>query len=109
MRPFSYTRARSLTDASQTVSDDGAMAIAGGTNLLDLMKLQVETPSQLADINRVGFAEIENTDDGGLSIGALATNTETAIHPRVRADYPVLSRAILAGATQQPAAHIAQG
>ena len=101
MRPFSYTRARSLTDASQTVSDDGAMAIAGGTNLLDLMKLQVETPSQLADINRVGFAEIENTDDGGLSIGALATNTETAIHPRVRADYPVLSRAILAGATQQ--------
>jgi len=101
MRPFSYTRARTLTDASQTVSDDGAMAIAGGTNLLDLMKLQVETPSQLADINRVGFAEIEDTDDGGLSIGALATNTETAVHPRVRADYAVLSRAILAGATQQ--------
>ena len=101
MRPFSYTRARTLTDASQTVSDDRAMAIAGGTNLLDLMKLQVETPSQLADINRVGFAEIEDTDDGGLSIGALATNTETAVHPRVRADYPVLSRAILAGATQQ--------
>lgn len=101
MRPFSYTRARTLTDAAQTVSDEGAMTIAGGTNLLDLMKLQVETPSQLADINRVGFAEIEDTDDGGLSIGALATNTETAVHPRVRADYPVLSRAILAGATQQ--------
>lgn len=101
MRPFSYTRARTLTDAAQTVSDEGAMAIAGGTNLLDLMKLQVETPSQLADINRVGFAEIEDTDDGGLSIGALATNTDTAVHPRVRADYPVLSRAILAGATQQ--------
>mgnify|MGYP001188071853 FL=1 len=101
MRPFSYTRARTLTDAAQTVSDDGTMAIAGGTNLLDLMKLQVETPSKLADINRVGFAEIEDTEDGGLSIGALATNTETAVHPRVRADYPVLSRAILAGATQQ--------
>ena len=101
MRPFSYTRARTLTDAAQTVSDDETMAIAGGTNLLDLMKLQVETPSQLADINRVGFAEIEDTEDGGISIGALATNTETAVHPRVRADYPVLSRAILAGATQQ--------
>ena len=65
------------------------------------MKLQVETPDELADINRIGFGEIEDTDDGGLSIGALATNTATAVHPRVRSDYPVLARAILAGATQQ--------
>ena len=101
MRPFAYTRARTLTDAAQIVSEDDAIPIAGGTNLLDLMKLQVETPDKLADINRIGFAGIEDTDEGGLSIGALATNTATAVHPRVRSDYPVLARAILSGATQQ--------
>jgi len=101
MRPFQYTRAPSLAEASHLIAGKDALAIAGGTNLLDLMKLQVETPGRLADINRLGFAEIEDTDDGGLRLGALATNTETAVHPRVRADYPVLSRAILAGATQQ--------
>jgi xanthine dehydrogenase YagS FAD-binding subunit len=101
MRPFQLTRAHSLEQASQLTSEDDALAIAGGTNLLDLMKLQVETPGQLADINRVGMKEIEDTDDGGLRIGALATNTETAVHPRVRSDYAVLARAILAGATQQ--------
>ena len=96
MRPFQYTRAPSLAEASHLIAGKDALAIAGGTNLLDLMKLQVETPGRLADINRLGFAEIEDTDDGGLRLGALATNTETAVHPRVRADYPVLSRAILA-------------
>ena len=101
MKPFAYTKARTVRDASQIVAADDAMAIAGGTNLLDLMKLQVETPDQLADIGRIGFAGIEDTADGGLLIGALATNTETAVHPRVRADYPVLARAILSGATQQ--------
>ena len=101
MKPFQYSRARSLAEASQIVGDEGALAIAGGTNLLDLMKLQVEKPDQLADINRIGLAEIEDTDEGGLRIGALATNTATAVHPRVRSDYPVLARAILAGATQQ--------
>lgn len=101
MRPFQYTRAPSLAEASNIAAREDALAIAGGTNLLDLMKLQVETPGQLADINRLGFAEIEDTNDGGLRLGALATNTQTAVHPRVRADYPVLSRAILAGATQQ--------
>ena len=101
MRPFAYTRPASLAQASQIAGDDTATLIAGGTNLVDLMKLQVETPGELADINRIGFAQIEDTDDGGLSIGALATNTQTAVHERVRADYPVLARAILAGATQQ--------
>ena len=101
MKPFQYTRARTLTDAAQITTQDDAIPIAGGTNLLDLMKLQVVTPDELADINRIGFGEIENTGDGGLSIGALATNTATAVHPRVRSDYPVLARAILAGATQQ--------
>ncbi|MXO63444.1 FAD binding domain-containing protein [Qipengyuania oceanensis] len=101
MKPFSYSKARTVEDAGNITSGDAAMAIAGGTNLLDLMKLQVETPEQLADINRIGFAAIENTCDGGLLLGALATNTQTAVHPRVRSDYPVLARAILSGATQQ--------
>ena len=101
MRPFEYTRARTLTDAAKITADTGSKPIAGGTNLLDIMKLQVETPDQLADINRIGLNEIEDEDEGGLSIGALATNTQTAVHPRVRSAYPVLSRAILAGATQQ--------
>ena len=101
MRPFAYTRARTLSDAGQTTIDADAALIAGGTNLLDLMKLEVETPGKLADINRIGFGQIEDTEGGGLSIGALATNTAIAVHPRVRSDYPVLARAILAGATQQ--------
>ena len=101
MRPFQYSRAPSLAEASNMTAGEDTLAIAGGTNLLDLMKLQVETPDRLADINRLGFAEVEDTDDGGLRLGALATNTQTAVHPRVRANYPVLSRAILAGATQQ--------
>jgi len=101
MRPFEYNRAATLAEAQQIVGADHSLAIAGGTNLLDLMKLQVESPDQLADINRIGFGGIEDTEDGGLRIGALATNTETAVHPRVRSDYPVLARAILAGATQQ--------
>ncbi|WP_336985343.1 xanthine dehydrogenase family protein subunit M [Altererythrobacter aquiaggeris] len=101
MRPFQYNRATSLAGAANITGTDGAVAIAGGTNLLDLMKLQIETPDQLADINHLGMAAITDNDDGGLRIGALATNTATAVHPRVRADYPVLARAILAGATQQ--------
>jgi len=101
MKAFEYARADSREHAAQLASEEGAKAIAGGTNLLDLMKLQVETPGSLVDIGRIGHREIEETDDGGLWIGALATNTETAVHPRVRRDYPVLARAILAGATQQ--------
>ena len=101
MKTFAYKRPDTLAQATQIAADDGTTLIAGGTNLVDLMKLQVETPGELADINRIGFAQIEDLDDGGLSIGALATNTATAVHDRVRADYPVLARAILAGATQQ--------
>ncbi|MBO6529106.1 MAG: xanthine dehydrogenase family protein subunit M [Erythrobacter sp.] len=101
MRPFRYTRAPSLAEASNITAGEDTLVIAGGTNLLDLTKLQVETPGQLVDINRLGLADIEDTEDGGMRLGALATNTETAVHPRVRADYPVLSRAILAGATEQ--------
>ncbi len=79
---------------------DGAMAIAGGTNLLDLMKLQVETPDQLVDINRLSLGGIE-AEGGGLRIGALVSNSACAADERIRRDYPVLARAILAGATYQ--------
>ena len=101
MRSFEYTRAHSLQEAASLTASDDTRVIAGGTNLLDLMKLQVETPARLADINRLGMTGIADTQDGGLRIGALASNTATAVHARVRADYPVLARAILAGATQQ--------
>ena len=101
MRPFDYQRAHSPGEAARMAAASDAMLIAGGTNLLDLMKLQVHSPARLADIGRIGLDGIQETPDGGLRIGALATNTETAVHPRVRADYPVLARAILAGATQQ--------
>lgn len=101
MQPFELLRAASALDSAKLAADDETKLIAGGTNLLDLMKLQVETPSRLADINRLGCDAIVDTPSGGLWIGALATNTATAVHPRVRADYPVLARAILAGATQQ--------
>ena len=101
MRPFAYQKAERLEHVSDLASADDTLAIAGGTNLLDLMKLQVETPRTLLDINPLPMAGIEDTPDGGLRIGALATNTATAVHDRVRRDYPVLARAILAGATQQ--------
>ena len=101
MRPFDYQRADRLEHASQLTATEGGRTIAGGTNLLDLMKLQVETPDTLVDINRLPMSGIDDTEDGGLRIGALASNTATAVHPRVKADYPILARAILAGATQQ--------
>ncbi len=99
MKPFDYQRAERIEHASQLMSD-GATAIAGGTNLLDLMKLQVETPNTLVDVNKLPMEKIEAAGNG-LHIGALVTNTAAAVHPRIKADYAVLSRAILAGATQQ--------
>lgn len=100
MRPFDYQRADRLEHAAQLCGQSDTLAIAGGTNLLDLMKLQVETPQMLVDVNSLPLAQI--ADDGdGLRIGALASNTAAASHPRIRSDYPVLAKAILAGATQQ--------
>ncbi|AKH42535.1 xanthine dehydrogenase YagS FAD-binding subunit [Altererythrobacter atlanticus] len=101
MRPFDYQPARRLEHAAQLCGEENTRALAGGTNLIDLMKLQVETPRTLVGIERLPMAEIEDLPNGGLRIGANATNTAVAVHPRIRADYPVLSRAILAGATQQ--------
>jgi xanthine dehydrogenase YagS FAD-binding subunit len=100
MRPFDYQRAERLEHAAQLTAERDALALAGGTNLIDLMKLQVETPQTLVDIARLPMGTIAE-EGKGLRIGALATNTATAVDLRVRRDYPVLARAILAGATQQ--------
>ena len=102
MRAFTYERAVSPTGAAAAVArQPGAKFIAGGTNLLDLMKLQIETPAHLVDVNRLGLDTVEDAPDGGLRVGALVRNAELAAHPRVRRDYAVLSRALLAGASGQ--------
>ena len=102
MKPFQYKRARSVEEALELAAQSPASKfIAGGTNLLDLMKLEAETPETLIDVNAVGLDKIEDTTDGGLRVGALVSNTDLASHPRVRRDYPVLTRAIIAGASAQ--------
>ena len=100
MRSFEYTRAES-TGAATRAAATGGTFIAGGTNLLDLMKLEVMAPEALIDINRLDLNQIEGTEDGGLRIGALVTNSDLANDSRVRRDWPVLSRALLAGASGQ--------
>ncbi|WP_031554089.1 FAD binding domain-containing protein [Parvularcula oceani] len=104
MRPFDYHRATSSEDATgqgAAGNAPGAAAyVAGGTNLLDLMKLEVMTPERVVDIGRLDLGGIEKTHDR-LRIGALVTNSDLAADERVRADYPVLSRALLSGATGQ--------
>jgi xanthine dehydrogenase YagS FAD-binding subunit len=101
MKSFSYERAESPTGAAAVAAKPGAKIIAGGTNLLDLMKLQIETPTQLVDINRLPLDKIEDTPDGGLRIGATVRNSDLAADQRVRERYGVLSRALLAGASAQ--------
>jgi len=102
MRSFTFERASSPAAAAKAVAErPGAKFIAGGTNLLDLMKLQIETPTHLVDVNRLGLDAIEATPDGGLRIGALVRNTDLAADARVRRDYAILSRALLAGASGQ--------
>lgn len=102
MHPFSYTRALSVAEALNTAATaTRAKFIAGGTNILDLMKETVERPEHLIDITHLPLKSIEATSDGGLMLGALASNTEVANDPRVRERYPLLQSAILAGATQQ--------
>jgi xanthine dehydrogenase YagS FAD-binding subunit len=101
MKSFTYERAASPREAARAAAAPGARLIAGGTNLLDLMKLQIETPAHLIDINHLGLDGVEPTADGGLRIGALVRNTDLAADPRVRRDYQVLSRALLAGASGQ--------
>ena len=102
MRPFTFERANSPAEAAAAVArQPGARFIAGGTNLLDLMKLQIETPPHLVDVNALGLDQIAPTADGGLRIGALVRNTDLAADARVRRDYAVLSRALLSGASGQ--------
>jgi xanthine dehydrogenase YagS FAD-binding subunit len=102
MKSFTYERANSPAEAAKAVAArPGAKFIAGGTNLLDLMKLEIETPTHLVDVTRTGLDRIEPTGAGGLRIGALVANADLAADPRVRRDYAVLSRALLAGASGQ--------
>ncbi|RYX98180.1 MAG: xanthine dehydrogenase family protein subunit M [Comamonadaceae bacterium] len=102
MKPFTYERARTPAEAAAAVTaNPGARFIAGGTNLLDLMKLQIETPGHLVDVNPLALDRIEATADGGLRIGAMVRNTDLASDERVRRDYGVLSRALLSGAAGQ--------
>jgi xanthine dehydrogenase YagS FAD-binding subunit len=102
MKSFTYERAHSPAEAAAAAARiPGAKFIAGGTNLLDLMKLQIETPAHLIDVNRLALDKIEATPEGGLRIGALVSNTDLAADDRVRRDYGLLSRALVAGATGQ--------
>lgn len=102
MKSFTYERVNTPAEAAAGFKlTSGARFIAGGTNLLDLMKLEIEAPTHLIDVNGLALDKIEPTDDGGLRIGALVRNTDLAADPRIRKDYAVLSRALLAGASGQ--------
>jgi xanthine dehydrogenase YagS FAD-binding subunit len=99
---FQYARANDVVDAiRQITGDPNAKFIAGGTNLIDLMKMDVERPTKVVDITRLALKQVENTPGGGLRIGALVRNTDLAYHPVVAERYPVLASAIIAGASQQ--------
>ncbi len=101
MNPFTFTQAGDVDAALARLAEPGARPIAGGTNLLDLMKEGVMRPGELVDINGLGLDRIEEVAGGGLRLGALARNADTAYHPLVRERYPLLSAAILAGASPQ--------
>jgi len=101
MEPFAYTRARDAAQAVSAATEKDARFVAGGTTLLDLMKLDVERPTRLIDINRIGLDTVEKLPNGGLRIGAMVRNSDLANHPVVQSDYSVLSQALLAGASAQ--------
>ncbi len=101
MRPFTYERATDLQAAVAAVARGGAKFISGGTNLLDLMKLEIERPTHLVDISRLPLKNTDDLSDGSLRIGAQAANSDVAADLRVRTRYPVLSQALVAGASGQ--------
>ncbi len=102
MKPFTYERPGDVATALALVAEiPGARFLAGGTNLVDLMKLQIEQPTHLVDVSRLPLAEIEDTPEGGLRLGAMTTNSQVAADARVRARYPALAQAILSGASGQ--------
>jgi xanthine dehydrogenase YagS FAD-binding subunit len=102
MKSFTYERAETAAAATAAFArTPGARFLAGGTNLLDLMKLEIETPTHLIEVGRLGFDKIEPTADGGLRIGAMVRNTDLAADARIRRDYGLVSRALVAGASGQ--------
>jgi xanthine dehydrogenase YagS FAD-binding subunit len=102
MRPFKYSPASDADAAIRTAAaNSNSRFLAGGTNLLDLMKEDVERPDELVDITRLSFTQIRSTAGGGIAIGAMAKNTDTANHPLIRQNFPLLAQAILAGASGQ--------
>ncbi|WP_405628255.1 FAD binding domain-containing protein [Streptomyces sp. NBC_01174] len=102
MRPFAYLRPASVAEAVRAgAGHPGARFLGGGTNLVDLMKLGVESPGLIVDVSRLPLDRVEPTDDGGLRIGATVRNSDLAAHPGVRSGYPALSQALLAGASGQ--------
>ncbi len=101
METFSYLRATDAAQATNAAAREDVRFIAGGTTLLDLMKLDVERPTRLVDINRIGLDTIEKLPNGGLRVGALVRNSDLAHHPMVQTEYSVLSQALLAGASAQ--------
>lgn len=102
MKPFTYQRPSTVADALAMVAEvPGARFLAGGTNLVDLMKLQIEQPTHLVDVSRLPLGQVEETPEGGLRLGATTTNSQVAADARVRVRYPALAQAILAGASGQ--------
>ncbi len=101
MNPFSYQRAKSSDEAVRAVSVTGAKFLGGGTNLVDLMKLDVERPSSLVDITHLDLTKIDDTPGGGVLVGALVRNSDLANPPRIVEGYPLLSQALLSGASPQ--------
>lgn len=101
MTPFAYARATGIADAVQSGAHKDARFLAGGTNLIDLMKENVERPSTVIDVNRIGLNTIDPLPEGGLRLGALVTNADTAYDAQVTEHYPLLASAILAGASAQ--------
>ena len=99
---FQYARANDIAEAVSLIDrNPNAKFIAGGTNLIDLMKMDVERPTMVIDITRLPLKQVEHLPDGGLRVGALVRNTDLAYHPLVERHYPVLASAIMAGASQQ--------
>jgi xanthine dehydrogenase YagS FAD-binding subunit len=101
MIPFNYVKAEDINDALQRVRDHNAVFVAGGTTLIDLMKLQVMTPASLVDINDLPLGTIEHLPDGSVRIGAMVRNSDLAHDPTVVTRFPVLSQALLSGASPQ--------
>jgi xanthine dehydrogenase YagS FAD-binding subunit len=101
MNPFSYQRATSPDDAVRAASTSGAKFLGGGTNLVDLMKLDVEHPSKLVDLTHIDLTRIEDGPSGGVLVGALVRNSDLANHTRIVENYPLLSQALLSGASPQ--------